>query len=130
MTIRDTSKRQPRINDTSPRQPKIDPAEVARALGAEIVDRPRIFLGNSPEVLAQYQQQQALKATAEEHSIDVEQEEWEQLVALAQELSSEDQKPTPKQVGKALLRKALKDLMEGKKQLKASLQEPRAQAAE
>jgi hypothetical protein len=130
MTIRDTSKKQPRIIDTSPRQPKIDPEELAKALGAERVDHPRIFLGNSPEVLAQYQQQQALKAKNEEHSIEVDQEEWEQLVALAQELSSEDQKPTPKQVGKALLRKALKDLIQGKQQLKASLQEQPAQAAE
>jgi hypothetical protein len=127
MSIRDTSKQQPRIIDTSPRQPKIDPAEVAKALGAEPMQRPPYVLANYPEAP---ELRQALLAKNELHSIDVDQEEWEQLVALAQELASEDQKPTPKQVGRALLRKALVDLIKGKQQLKASLQEQPAQAAE
>jgi hypothetical protein len=62
----------------------------------------------------------------EERSINVDKEEWEQLVALAQELSSEGQRPTPQQVGRALLRKALFDLLKGKEQLKEALQKQSA----
>jgi hypothetical protein len=97
--------------------------DVMNALGAEPAERPPFVLANSVPLHDTNEKNR-------EYSISVSQEEWEQLVALAQELTSEEQAPTPKQVGRALLHKALVDLMQGKQQLKASLQEKPAQAAE
>jgi hypothetical protein len=59
----------------------------------------------------------------ETHHIEVTKEEWDQLVSLAQELASDDFSPSPQQVGRALLRKALVELLQGKQLLKAAIQE-------
>lgn len=104
-------------------EPKIDSTMIAKVLGAEPMQRP-------PFVFANYPESQKLRQESEEHSVTINKEEWEQLVALAQELASEGQTPTPQQVGRALLRKALVDLLKGKQQLKESLQEQPSQVAE
>lgn len=122
MSLIDTSKKQPRIIDTSPRQPRVDPAAVAKALGAEIVERPKVLVGNTPELYAQIQQ-----AKSGEHSIKVSAEDWEKLCTLANELKEGDKPLSPALVGLQLLRQAL-ELLEVKAQFKARLYAPTPQA--
>jgi hypothetical protein len=125
MSIIDTSKKQPRIIDTSPRQPRVDPAAVAKALGAEIVERPKVLVGNTPELFAQIQQ-----AKSGEHSIKVSSEDWEKLCALANELKEGEKAPSPDRVALVLLRRALREQLEGKAQMKAQLYEAHPQPGE
>jgi hypothetical protein len=106
-------------------EPKIDPAAVARALGAEIVERPKRLVGNTPELYAQIQQ-----AKSGEHSIKVSAEDWEKLCALANELKEGEKTPSPDRVALVLLRRALREQLEGKAQMKAQLYEAHPQPGE
>jgi hypothetical protein len=107
-------------------EPKINPADVAKALGAEIVVRPKILVGNTPELYAQIQQQ----AKPGEHSIKVSAEDWEKLCALANELKEGEKAPSPDRVALVLLRRALREQLEGKAQMKAQLYESHPQPGE
>ena len=113
----------PRVQVVPSTMPRIDPAEVAKALGAEIVERPRILVSNSPEMFAKLH-----KPETNEHQLELSDEDWEKLCALAQELKEGDKPLSPKMVGLQLLRQAL-ELLEVKAHFKARLYAPQQVAA-
>lgn len=115
----------PKIKVTPSTAPRIDPAEVAKALGAELVERPRLLVGNSPEMMSKLQQQKAGT-----YQLTLSEEDWQKLCALAQELKEGEQPLSPELVGLQLLRQAL-ELLEVKAQFKARLYAPaQAEAGE
>ena len=115
----------PRVQVVPSTMPRIDHKEVARALGAEIVERPRILVSNSDEMRAKLQHKEP-----SEHQLSLEEADWEKLCALAKEFKEGDKTPSPERVALVLLRRALQEQLEGKAQMKAQLYEPQAQAGE
>jgi hypothetical protein len=107
-------------------EPKIDTEMVAKALGAERVENPRYLLTNDPSFLAK---QNATKAK-EGHFLELSEEDWGKLCSLAQEFKEGEKIPSPFRVALVLLRKALREQLEGRAQMKAQLREPQAQAGE
>ena len=108
----------PRVQVAPSTMRRIDPQEVARALGAEIVERPKRLMGNSPELFVRRQQ-----PTTRTHQLNLSEEDWDRLSTLAQELKEGEQPLSPELVGLQLLRQAL-ELLEVKAQFKARLYAP------
>jgi hypothetical protein len=121
--IRTTGDKQPRIIDTSPKQPAIDPAHVAAALGAEPTGL-TVEAGGSPLGLASRAMEYGKRAEAEvarRQSISVSDAQWKQLDDLAAALSSNGSVPVPGQVASAVLRIALRSLVNASEEQRAAL---------
>jgi hypothetical protein len=109
-------------------EPPLDPNEVAEALGAERRDRPPSLLAPFPEDPTPRQAHDKTPGPeGHPNPLGLLHHEWDQLCALAAALGEGDRPPTPLQVARALVRRALAALSPGKLELKASLaQEPDA----
>ena len=99
-------------------EPKIDPEMVAKALGAERVERPRYLLTNDPNAEVVRQMMTPKEVTG--HRIELAEEDWKKLCELAQEFKEGEKPLSPELVGLQLLRQAL-ELLEVKAQFKVRL---------
>jgi len=116
--ITSTSQRQPRIISTSETYPRIDPAEVARALGAEDtgvrIGKPA---GSPPAQLGLRQElhrrlrstggRRALEGAGVRRKIPLIEGDWERLQQVAEASEMEGVRPTPAQVASILLHQVL-----------------------
>jgi hypothetical protein len=103
--------------------PRINPKEVAKALGAEPIERPPFVFANypeAPELRSALQQVERQKQEKTAHQLTLFEEDWEKLCALAQELKEGEAPLPPELVGLQLLRQAL-ELLSVKEKFKARL---------
>ena len=111
----------PRIIDTSPTVPRVDPADVAKALGAEPSPipvpptlSPVTFYAVRMELFKRLQStggRPALEGNNVRPKIPLSDAEWRQLEELAAKIaSSTGLSPSPGQVGSALLSLALRSV--------------------
>ena len=106
--------------------PRIDPKEVARALGAEPMERPPFVFANypeAPELRSALHRAESQKQEKTAHQLTLSEEDWERLCSLAKELKEGEAPLSPELVGLQLLRQAL-ELLEVKAQFKARLYAP------
>src|SRR5687767_10693111 len=106
--IRLSTKSAPRIRITTEPAKRIEPAEVAKALGAEPVSRALFAPASHPVGVSLRQElQRSLRSTGGRPSLEgaervqkipLSDEDWEQLVALAEELREEELRPSAGQV--------------------------------
>src|SRR5262249_57435160 len=113
---------EPKLRLKPSTEPKLDPGEVAKALGAEPASGPPYLFANFPE-------DPAHRSTnaAPPNPLGLRPDEWDKLCALAAELGEGEATPTPLQVARAIVRRALVALSPGKPELLASVtHEPEA----
>jgi hypothetical protein len=119
--INDTSKTSPLIVSTSKTQRTIDPAEVAKALGAEEIPAAKRAPGGSPVSVFAVRQElfQRLRSTGgrpslegagERKKIPLVEGDWEQLEKVARAVKMEGMQPTPAQVASILIHRGLQEL--------------------
>jgi hypothetical protein len=120
--IRTTESTQRRLRTTESTQPRLDPAEVARALGAEpqgtqldaALD-PISLLAVREELVQRLQStggRPALSGVTRRAKIPVKDEDWLQLEQLAEAVASPGFAPSAGQVASVLLTKSLHALVE------------------
>jgi hypothetical protein len=120
--IRSISTPARKIVSTSEPQRRIDPAQVAKALGAEEAHKPggARLSGSPPSLFALRQElyrrlrstggRRSLEGAGERHKIPLIEGDWERLQEVARASESETVRPSPAQVASLLLHRALKEL--------------------
>ncbi len=118
--IKSTHSTAPRIKSTSATAELVSPEQVAAHLGAETVDEVAGGKGGMLTKAAIRQQlhkrlrstggRPALEGTDRRQKIPLSDEDWQRLVRLAQETTSDEAKPTPAQVASVLIHQVLNSL--------------------
>lgn len=115
--IKITTKTAPKIKVTTKTAERIDPAELARALGAEPTEYQVKLPPSHPtgqavrreiyERLRSNGGRPALEGSERRQKIPISDADWARLCAAAEKLHDEQAKPTPGQVAAILLRRGL-----------------------